>query len=342
MSDNKKYYYLKLKDNFYDDDRIKIIEGMTNGVYYSNLLLKLYLKSLKTNGQLRFTKAIPYDENIISTITNINIDIVRVGINVLLEMQFIEKLDNGTIFMTEIQNFIGKSSTEADRVREYRNEISNLKLINENEKKLIEKTSENFNCTNVQQMYKNYEPNQKLLEVSNNKNVQMYDKCTPEKEIEKDIDIDIEIQKQHKIPEENNFVNIKSENFSKKDVVVESPYIKAISELFTKLTSRYPNYKDTSAMMEILDHPTIVPINCKSRLNIILKTMSRISSDYGSKNNDEGIKSFRYYLNPIKNELKKYREINKRSDSNGTETVSINEYGEKIDYNKFRSNKRVL
>ena len=128
MSDNKKYYYIKIKENFFDDERIKIIESIDNGIYYSNLLLKLYLKSLKTDGQLRFTATIPYNEKMISTITNLNIDIVRSGLRLLIELQFIEKLDDGTLYMTEIQNYIGNSSSEADRKRAYRNKIESNKF----------------------------------------------------------------------------------------------------------------------------------------------------------------------------------------------------------------------
>ena len=47
MSDNRKYYYLKLKENYFDDDSIVLLESMQDGVLYSNILLKLYLKSLK-------------------------------------------------------------------------------------------------------------------------------------------------------------------------------------------------------------------------------------------------------------------------------------------------------
>ena len=50
MSDNRKYYYLKLKENYFDDDSIVLLESMQDGVLYSNILLKLYLKSLKALG----------------------------------------------------------------------------------------------------------------------------------------------------------------------------------------------------------------------------------------------------------------------------------------------------
>ena len=46
MSDNKKYYYLKLKDNYFDTEEMKILESQRNGVEYQNLYLKLCLLSL--------------------------------------------------------------------------------------------------------------------------------------------------------------------------------------------------------------------------------------------------------------------------------------------------------
>jgi predicted phage replisome organizer len=129
VSDIKKYYYLKLKDNFFDSEEIKILESQPNGIYYSNLLIKLYLKSLKYNGALRFNEYIPYDETMIATITNLNIDIVKRGLQVLSSIKLIERLDDGTIYMMNIQSFIGKSNSEADRKRLYRERIEEEKLL---------------------------------------------------------------------------------------------------------------------------------------------------------------------------------------------------------------------
>ena len=58
MSDNRKYYYLKLKESYFDDDAIVLLESMQDGMLYSNILLKLYLKSLKYGGTLQL------DENL--------------------------------------------------------------------------------------------------------------------------------------------------------------------------------------------------------------------------------------------------------------------------------------
>ena len=123
MSDNKKYYYLKLKDNFFDSPEIKVLESMPNGYKYSNLLLKLYLKSLKYEGALRLNEYIPYNTEMIAAVVGMDIDTVKVAFEIFKQLKLIEILSDGTIYMLEIQNFIGESSTEADRKRNYRKRI---------------------------------------------------------------------------------------------------------------------------------------------------------------------------------------------------------------------------
>ena len=59
MADNRKYYYLKLKESYFDDDAIVLLESMQDGVIYSNILLKLYLKSLKNGGKLQLEREYP-------------------------------------------------------------------------------------------------------------------------------------------------------------------------------------------------------------------------------------------------------------------------------------------
>ncbi len=67
MSDNKKYYYLKLKENFFDSDNMVLLESMQDGILYSNILMKMYLKSLKNNGMLILNDAIPYNTQMIAS-----------------------------------------------------------------------------------------------------------------------------------------------------------------------------------------------------------------------------------------------------------------------------------
>lgn len=129
MADNKKYYYLKIKENFYETEDMKILQAMDNGYLYSDILMKLYLKSLKTDGKLMFKENIPYSPKMIATITNHNVDTVDKALCMFRELGLIEVLDNGAIYMLDIQSLIGKSSSEADRKREYRNKIKEEKKL---------------------------------------------------------------------------------------------------------------------------------------------------------------------------------------------------------------------
>ena len=44
MSDNRKYYYLKLKENYFDDDSIVLLESMQDGVLYSTMFQRFQIQ----------------------------------------------------------------------------------------------------------------------------------------------------------------------------------------------------------------------------------------------------------------------------------------------------------
>ena len=124
MSDNKKYYYLRLKENFFDSDELKILESMKDGYLYSNILLKLYLRSLKNDGKLVVNERIPYNAEMLASVTGHQVGTIKQALSMFKELGLIEVLENGAIYMLDIQNFIGKGSTEADRQRLYDRRIS--------------------------------------------------------------------------------------------------------------------------------------------------------------------------------------------------------------------------
>ena len=124
---NGRYYYLMLKENFFESDDLIFLESMENGYLYSNILLKLYLKSLKEKGRLMYKDRIPYNSKMISQITRHNIDVVDKAIKIFKELGILDILDNGAIYMLDIENFIGKSSTNADRQRQYQRRINQEK-----------------------------------------------------------------------------------------------------------------------------------------------------------------------------------------------------------------------
>lgn len=117
MADNKKYYYLKLKENFFDSDNMVLLESMQDGILYSNILMKMYLKSLKNNGMLILNDAIPYNTQMIATVTRHQVGTVEKALKVFEQLGLIDILDGGAIYMSDIELFVGKSSTEGDRKR---------------------------------------------------------------------------------------------------------------------------------------------------------------------------------------------------------------------------------
>lgn len=129
MANKSSYYYLKIKENFFDTEDMKLLESMDNGYQYSNILMKMYLLSLKNGGKLMYKDKIPYNSKMLSTILNHNIDILDKAINIFKELNLIEVMDTGAIFMIDIQNFIGQSSDEADRIRAFRKRIESEKML---------------------------------------------------------------------------------------------------------------------------------------------------------------------------------------------------------------------
>lgn len=122
MSTNKKYFYMRLKEDFFRSPELIAVESMPNGYLYSNILLKLYLLSLRGNGRI-MAGTIPYSPEMIARATGHDCETVNDAIAIFSDVGLIEKLDSGAIYMLDIQNFIGESSTEADRQRDYQRKI---------------------------------------------------------------------------------------------------------------------------------------------------------------------------------------------------------------------------
>lgn len=120
MADSKKFYWLKLRRDFFKRHDIRIIEAMPNGKDYVLFYLKLLLESIDHEGSLRFSDTIPYDEQMLSVVTNTNVDVVRSAMKLFTGLNLMEVLDDATIYMSEVNNMIGSESWSAERVRRFR------------------------------------------------------------------------------------------------------------------------------------------------------------------------------------------------------------------------------
>jgi predicted phage replisome organizer len=216
MADNRKYYYLKLKENFFDGDAIVLLENMPDGILYSNILLKLYLKSLKSSGKLQLDEHMPYTAQMIATLTRHQIGTVERALKIFLQLGLVEQLADGLLYMTDIELMIGQSSTEAERKRAAR--LQNKALLPER--------------TNVGHLS---------------------DTCPPEREleIEKEIDIEREGETGHPAPAAyGSYGNVFLTDDELEALKAELPtkwdyYIERLSSYIASTGKKYQNHAAT-------------------------------------------------------------------------------------------------
>ncbi len=120
MAEKKKYYWLKLKRDFFKRHDIRIVESMPNGKDYILFYLKLLLESIDHEGTLRFSETIPYNEHMLSVVTNTNIDTVKSAMKLFIELNMMTVFDDKTIYMNEVDKLIGSETANAERVRKHR------------------------------------------------------------------------------------------------------------------------------------------------------------------------------------------------------------------------------
>lgn len=117
---SKKYFWLKLHVDFFEREEVKLIENMPNGKEYIIFYMKLLLKSANSDGKLLFKDVIPYTEDMLATVTGINVDVVRTAVKLFLKLGLMQKLSDGALFMLETQKMIGCETEYAKKKREYR------------------------------------------------------------------------------------------------------------------------------------------------------------------------------------------------------------------------------
>lgn len=171
MTENKKYYWLKLKEDFFEEKQIKYLRKLPDGDKLVIAYLKMQLKSLKTEGFIKYDSILPSNIEELSMILDEDINIVTLLIKALQQVGAIEILDDGSFYMIAMQDLIGKEGASAERVRKFRERQK------QNEIKMLQGNTNITNC-----------------------NTEI------EKEIEKEIELDIE--KDKKINKYNDVVEI--------------------------------------------------------------------------------------------------------------------------------------
>lgn len=123
MSETRRFYWLKLQEDFFDDDTIDFIESQQNGEKYCLFYLKLCLKALKSEGKLiRYigNMLMPYDEASLAKLTRTDVDTVRSAIVLFSKIGLVERLDSGELYLTQLNEMVGSETDRAKYMRQKR------------------------------------------------------------------------------------------------------------------------------------------------------------------------------------------------------------------------------
>lgn len=120
MAETKKYFWLKLKDDFFRDKRIKKLRRIAGGDTYTIIYLKMQLLSIKTNGVLIYEGVEDNFAEELALELDEDTDNVKVVLAFLQANGMIEETKQDHFLMTETIKCIGSESASAERVRRHR------------------------------------------------------------------------------------------------------------------------------------------------------------------------------------------------------------------------------
>lgn len=172
---NKKYYWLKLKDDFFRQKEIKKLRKIAGGDTYTIIYLKMLLLAIKNDNKLYFDGV---EEDFASELAldlDEEEDNVKITLSFLLRQGMVEMINEEEFLMTRCEDMIGAESSSASRVRKFREK----KKLQENDGKMLQ-------C------------NADVTE--SNKNVTT--ETDTEKEIEQETELDIETEKETKLEQQ--------------------------------------------------------------------------------------------------------------------------------------------
>ena len=122
MSTNpKKYYWLKLFDNFFRDPKIKKLKTLAGGDTYVVILLKFMLHTIKNNGVYEFEGVIEKTlEKELELVLDEKEEHISVVIMFLNQMGLMVEVEKNQFQLTQVPLMLGAESTSAERVRKHR------------------------------------------------------------------------------------------------------------------------------------------------------------------------------------------------------------------------------
>lgn len=117
---SKRYYWLKLKDDFFSSIKIKKLRKTEDGNLLTIIYLKMQLLSVKNGGTLSFEGVESSFEEELALVLDEEIDAVRQTVEFLRAQGMLEQVDDRQFLLTDTASNIGSESESAARVRSLR------------------------------------------------------------------------------------------------------------------------------------------------------------------------------------------------------------------------------
>lgn len=116
----RRFYWLKLKEDFFESKRIKKLRRLAGGDTLTIIYLKMQLKSIKTDGVLRYTGLEKSFAEELALDLDENPEDVGLLLNYLLSVGLIETSDNINFLLPYAVESTGSEGASAERVRNFR------------------------------------------------------------------------------------------------------------------------------------------------------------------------------------------------------------------------------
>lgn len=120
MATSRRLYWLKLKNDFFNDKRIKKLRRIAGGDTYTIIYQKMMLKSLCTDGVLEYEGIEDSFEDELALDLDEDKENVEVTLVYLLSQGLMTDLGDGHYLMTKVPELTGSECSSAQRVREHR------------------------------------------------------------------------------------------------------------------------------------------------------------------------------------------------------------------------------
>ncbi len=126
MSENKRYYWLKLKKDFFEQKMIKILKTFEKGEKMILVFLKIGLHSLENDGYIYYENMLPTIEQELAVAIDEDIEKVKLTLDTLIRFGAVEKIDEKKYYITALEDCIGSETKDAVRKRKAKNESGNF------------------------------------------------------------------------------------------------------------------------------------------------------------------------------------------------------------------------